>query len=196
MAPDPTARDEGRYDVAGIPTNRCAKRKAESTDPVGREMLPDDVEMPMARSRSLDVAATGAVTVIIVMVAAVVWVTGCQVVGQRRRRNRGYLAALKDAGVATQFQTLMPMPSPTAGRCVESWKMAGLNKACWPTIAVDAFPPVIRPGSSHLLETVTVSGDFRPDRQRWRGKRDRIKTGHPAREPTDTPTSVDTPLSP
>ena len=72
--PDPTARYEGRYYVAGRPTNRVRNGKAELTDPAGGQMLPDYVEMPIARSSIRSTwLATGAATAIIVMVAAVVW---------------------------------------------------------------------------------------------------------------------------
>jgi hypothetical protein len=101
--PDPTARYEGRYYVAGRPTNRARNGKAESADPVGGQMLPDYVEIRIARSSIRSTwLATGAVTAIIVMVAAVVW-------------------ALLLSGHRWQpSSTLMPMPSPTAGRCVDS----------------------------------------------------------------------------
>ena len=73
--PDPTARYEGRYYVAGRPTNRVRNGRTQSTDPAGGQMLPDYVEVPIARTGiRLTWFSTAAVTVVIAMVAAVVWV--------------------------------------------------------------------------------------------------------------------------
>ena len=70
--PDPTARHEGRYYVAGRPTNRVRNGKAKSADAAGGQMLPDYVELPTARTSIRSTwLATGVTSAIIVAVAAV-----------------------------------------------------------------------------------------------------------------------------
>jgi hypothetical protein len=158
--PDPTARHEGRYYVAGRPTNRVRNGKAESTDPAGGQMLPDYAEVPITRSGIRSTwLATGAMTAIIVMVAAVVWAL---VLAGRRSApapEAGYLSALKDAGLTSQFNS--DANAVAHGRQVcRQLEDGGPQQGLLPDkIAVDAFCPQFAQGF-HLLQTVTVSGTF------------------------------------
>jgi Protein of unknown function (DUF732) len=158
--PDPTARHEGRYYVAGRPTNRVRNGKAESTDPAGGQMLPDYTELPIARLGIRSTwLATGAMTAIIVMVAAVVWAL---VLAGRRSTpgpEAGYLAALKDAGLTSQFNS--DANAVARGRRVcRQLEDGGPQQGVLPDkIAVDAFCPQFAQGF-RLLETATVSGTF------------------------------------
>ena len=73
--PDPTARHEGRYYIAGRPTSRVRNGRAETTDPDGGQMLPGYVDLPSSSRTSIRSAwlGTGAATAVIVMAALVVW---------------------------------------------------------------------------------------------------------------------------
>jgi hypothetical protein len=158
--PDPTARYEGRYYVAGRPTNRVRNGKAESTDPAGGQMLPDYVEMPIARSSIRSTwLATGAATAIIVMVAAVV--LGLLLSGRRSAPapEPGYLSALKDAGLAAQFNSDANAVAHGRQVCRQLEDGGPQQGLLADKIAVDAFCPQFVQGF-HLLETVTVSGTF------------------------------------
>ena len=158
--PDPTARYEGRYYVAGRPTNRARNGKAESTDPVGGQMLPDYVEMPIARSSIRSTwLATGAATAIIVMVAAVVWALWLSGRRSAPAPEPGYLLALKDAGLATQFNSDANALAHGRQVCRQLEDGGPQQGLLADKIAVDAFCPQFVEGF-HLLETVTVSGTF------------------------------------
>src|ERR1700742_3624375 len=73
--PDPTARHEGRYYVAGRPTSRVRNGRAETTDPDGGQMLPGYVDLPSSSRTSIRSAwlGTGAAAAVIVMLALVAW---------------------------------------------------------------------------------------------------------------------------
>lgn len=158
--PDPTARHEGRYYAAGRPTNRARDGKAESADPTGGRMLPDYVEVPAARSSIRSTwLATGAATAIIVMIAGVVWIL---LLSPRRTPpppEVGYLSALKDAGLTSQFNS--DANAVAHGRQVCRQLEDGGPQQGLPAdkIAVDAFCTQFAQGF-HILETATVSGTF------------------------------------
>ena len=158
--PDPTARYEGRYHVAGRPTNRVRNGKAESTDPAGGQMLPDYVEIPITRSSIRSTwLATGAATAIIVMAAAMVWVLLQSGRMSAPAPEPGYLAALKDAGLATQFNSDANAVAHGRHVCRQLEDGGSQQGLMADKIAVDAFCPQFVQGF-HLLETVTVSGIF------------------------------------
>jgi hypothetical protein len=158
--PDPTARYEGRYYVAGRPTNRARNGKAESADPVGGQMLPDYVEIRIARSSIRSTwLATGAVTAIIVMVAAVVWALLLSGHRSAPAPEPGYLSALKDAGVATQFNSDANALAHGRQVCRQLEDGGPQQGLLADKIAVESFCPQFAQGF-HLLETITVSGTF------------------------------------
>ncbi|MDV3128350.1 DUF732 domain-containing protein [Mycobacterium sp. 21AC1] len=158
--PDPTARHEGRYYAAGRPTNRVRDGRSQGADPAGGRLLPDYVELPTSRSsiRSSWIA-TGAVTAIIVMVAAVV---GARQVESRRTGpspEAGYVSALDDAGLMAQFNS--EANAVAHGKLVCRQLEGGQPQQGLPTdkIAVDIFCPHFSQGF-HVLETATVKGTF------------------------------------
>lgn len=158
--PDPTARYEGRYYAADRPTSRVRNGKTEATDPTGGQMLPDYVELPAARgSIRTTWLATGAVTVVIVALTAVVWVL--LVAGRRSPPppEVGYLSALKDAGLTNQFnsdENAVAHARQVCRRLEDGDRQQGLLAD---KFAVDAFCPQFAPGF-RVLETATISGIF------------------------------------
>jgi hypothetical protein len=157
--PDPTARHEGRYYVAGRPTDRVRNGRAESTDPTGGHMLPDYAELPYGRSGIRSTwLATGAMTAIIVMVTAVVWLL---LAGRRPTPapEAGYLSALKDAGLASRFNSDANAVARGRQVCRQLEDGAPQQGMLPDEIAVKAFCPQFAQGF-RLLETATVSGTF------------------------------------
>jgi Protein of unknown function (DUF732) len=158
--PDPTARYEGRYYVADRPTNRVRNGKTRATDRTGGQMLPDYVELPAARTSIRTTwLGTGAVTVILVVVAVFAWVL---LVASRRSPpppEVGYLSALKDAGLTNQFNS--DANAVAHGRQVCRRLEDGEPQQGLPAdkFAVDAFCPQFARGF-HILETATISGIF------------------------------------
>jgi hypothetical protein len=158
--PDPTARYEGRYYVAGRPTNRVRNGRRVANDPTGGQMLPDYVEVPATKtSIRLSWPATGATTVIVVLAAAMVW-------GIQRGREpappspeAGYLSALKDAGLANTFNS--DAGAVAHGRQVCRQLEDGGAEQGLPAdkFAVDAFCPKFAEGF-HVLESATATGTF------------------------------------
>src|SRR5262245_55997068 len=73
--PDPTARHEGRYYLAGRPTGRVRDGKREATDLDGGKLLPSYLDVPQPNRMSIRSTwlATGVATAVLVMMAAVAW---------------------------------------------------------------------------------------------------------------------------
>ena len=104
--PDPTARHEGRYYIAGRPTSRVRNGRAETTDPDAGQMLPGYVDLPSSSRTSIRSAwlGTGAAAAVIVMLALVAGRSFCRATS-RRRPILGHPSALKDSGLARQFNS-------------------------------------------------------------------------------------------
>jgi hypothetical protein len=158
--PDPTARYEGRYYVAGRPTNRVRNGRAESSDPTGGQMLLAYVEVPAARSSiRLTWLATAVTTAVIVMVAAVVG-------GLLWARHRpspppeiDYLQALETAGLMKQFNSEANAVAHGHDVCRQLEGGGPQQGLLADKIAVDAFCPQFNQGF-RILETATISGVF------------------------------------
>jgi hypothetical protein len=158
--PDPTARHEGRYYVAGRPTGRVRDGKAEATDLEGGKLLPAFLDIPPDSRTSIRSAwlGTGAATAVLVMLAAVVW--GLQLPRHNASSpDAAYLSALKDAGLADGFNS--DANALAHGRQVcrqldEGGPQQGLPADKY---AVDAFCPRFSEGF-HVLETAKASGTF------------------------------------
>ncbi len=103
--PDPTARHEGRYYVAGRPTSRVRNGRAEANDPAGGQMLPNYVDLPSRSRMSIRWSwlGTGVGAAIIVMVALVFWALRVPDHRQSESPDAIYLSTLQDAGLAGQF---------------------------------------------------------------------------------------------
>lgn len=158
--PDPTARHEGRYYVAGRPTGRVRNGRAEAIDPGGGRMLPGFVDLPAPVRWSLRSTwlGTGMATVVVVALAVVVELL---LMSHRTSPSPdgGYLAALKDAGLTGQFNS--DANALAHGRAVCRQLDDGGPQQGLPAdkVAVDSFCPKFAEGF-HVLETATVPGTF------------------------------------
>ena len=158
--PDPTARHEGRYYVTGRPTNRVRDGRAKGSDPNGGRMLPRYIELPSPTRTSVrsTYLATGAATVIIVMLAAVAWI----LLSSRQQTtspDSDYLAGLNDAGLAGQFNSDANALAHGKRVCRDLDDGGPQQGFAADKIAVDTFCPQFSQGF-HTLETAKVSGTF------------------------------------
>jgi hypothetical protein len=154
---DPTDRHEGRFYVAGRPTNRVRDGRRETTDPVGGSWLPHYVEVPAPGIRATWLA-TGVTTVIVVLVAGVVWV----LLGARKPSpppEDGYLAALSDAGLASQFDSDPAAVAHGRQVCHDLDSGGPQQGLLADKLAVDAFCPQYSRGF-RLLDMLTATGMF------------------------------------
>jgi uncharacterized protein DUF732 len=159
--PDPTARHEGRYYIAGRPTGRVRNGRAEANDPAGGQMLPDYVDLPSRSRMSIRSSwlGTGVAAAIIVMVALVFWALHLPRRGQSESPDVNYLATLQDAGLAGQFNSdanAIAHGKQVCRQLDDGGPQQGLNAD---KIAVDAYCPQFSKGF-HILETATVTGTF------------------------------------
>ena len=159
--PDPTARHEGRYYIAGRPTSRVRNGRTKTTDTVGGQMLPGYVELPSPGRTSVRSAwlGTGAATAIIVMLAAIVWVLLLPRNQQAPSPDVGYLSALKDSGLAGQFNSDANALAHGRQVCRQLDGGGPQQGLAEDKIAVDAFCPRFAEGF-RILENATVSGTF------------------------------------
>jgi len=158
--PDPTARHEGRYYIADRPTSRVRNGKAETTDPIGGQMLPGYVEVPSPSRTSVRSAwlGTGAATAVIVVLALVVWALLLPRHGSASP-DAGYLSALKDSGLAGQFNSDANALAYGRRVCKQLEDGGAQQGLAADKVAVDAFCPKFSEGF-RVLETATVSGTF------------------------------------
>lgn len=158
--PDPTARHEGRYFVAGRPTNRVRDGRAETTDPLGGALLPDYLYLSPSTSGLRSAwLGTGVATAVIVVAAIVVWGLLRPSHHKPPSPDETYLAALKDAGLAQQFNSdanALAHGRQVCRQLVDGGPQQGLAAD---KLAVDAFCRQFSSGF-HILETVSVTGTF------------------------------------
>ncbi len=158
--PDPTARHEGRYYVAGRPTMRVRDGKAETTDPEGGKLLPSYLDVPPQSRTSIRSAwlGTGIATAVLVMLAAVVW--GLQLPRHNASSpDATYLSALKDSGLAGGFNSDANALAHGRQVCRQLDDGGPQQGVAADKFAVDAFCPQFSEGF-HILETATVAGTF------------------------------------
>ena len=157
--PDPTARHEGRYYIAGRPTSRVRNGRAEMTDPdaeqsagVRRPSIVEQDEHPIGvarhgrcdgRHRHAGAGGLGAPF-------------AAPRVGLARA---GYLSALKDSGLAGQFNSDANALAHGRQVCKQLDDGGPQQGLAADKVAVDAFCPQFSKGF-HILETATVSGTF------------------------------------
>ncbi|QEN16824.1 DUF732 domain-containing protein [Mycolicibacterium sp. ELW1] len=158
--PDPTARYEGRYYSAGRATNRVRNGRSESNDPVGGQMLPSYVEVPVARSSiRLTWLATGVTTAVIVMVAGVV----AGLLWARHRPSPppevDYVQALQTAGLFDQFNSEANAVAHGHEVCSQLEHGGQQQGLLADKIAVDVFCPQFNKGF-RILESAKISGVF------------------------------------
>jgi Protein of unknown function (DUF732) len=158
--PDPTARHEGRYYVAGRPTGRVRDGKAETADPDGGKLLPAYLDIPQPSRTSIRSTwlATGLATAVFVMLAAVAW-------GLLLPRHDSsspdteYLSALKDSGLADGFNSDANALAHGRQVCKQLEDGGPQQGVAADKLAVDAFCPTFSQGF-HVLETATGSATF------------------------------------
>jgi hypothetical protein len=159
--PDPTARHEGRYFVAGRPTRRVRNGRAETDDPTGAKLLPNYLDIPARSRMSIRTSwlGTGAGAAIIVVSALVFWAMHVPHRGQSEPPEKTYLSALQVAGLEGQFSS--DANAVAHGRQVCRQLDDGGAQQGLPAdkIAVDIFCPGFAQGF-HVLETATVTGTF------------------------------------
>ncbi|WP_123025773.1 DUF732 domain-containing protein [Mycolicibacterium stellerae] len=158
--PDPTARHEGRYYVAGRPTGRVRDGKAETTDPDGGKLLPAFLDTPAENSTSIRSTwlATGAATAVLAMLAAFVWGVLLS------RHNAGspdadYLSTLKDSGLAAGFNSDANALAHGRQVCKQLDEGGPQQGVAADKLAVDAFCPRFSEGF-RVLETANASAVF------------------------------------
>jgi hypothetical protein len=159
--PDPTARHEGRYYIAGRPTNRVRNGRAQANDPAGGSMLPDYVDVP-ARSRTSirsSWLSTGVAAAIIVMLALVFWALRVPHHRQSQPPEAMFLSALHDAGLAAQFNSDANAVAHGKQVCRQLDDGGPQQGPTEDKLAVDAFCPRFSQGF-HIFETATVAGTF------------------------------------
>lgn len=159
--PDPTGRHEGRYYVTGRPTNRVRNGRSQTTDDVGGRLLPGYVEVsaPGRHSVRSSWLGTGAMTIIVVLVAAMVWILQHPHRDAAASPEATYLSVLRDAGWSGSFTS--DDDALAHGRRVCAQLEAGGPQQGLPAdkIAVDQFCPRFSE-NFHVLETATIAGTF------------------------------------
>jgi hypothetical protein len=158
--PDPTARHEGRYYVAGRPTGRVRNGKAERSDPDGAAMLPGYLELPSSSATSIRSTwlGTGFATAVIVVLSGVVW-------GLLHHRDppaspdTEYVTALKNSGLDGQFTSDTAAVAHGRQVCRQLDDGGPGQGPAVDKIAVDIFCRQFSQGF-HILDIATVSGTF------------------------------------
>ncbi len=158
--PDPTARHEGRYYVAGRPTSRVRNGKAEMTDAEGGKLLPAYLDLQLKSRTSIRSTwlGTGVATAVLVMIGAVAW-------GLLLPRHNAtspdaeYLSALKDSGFANGFNSDANAVAHGRQVCKQLDDGGPQQGLAADKLAVDAFCPQFSEGF-RILETATASGTF------------------------------------
>jgi hypothetical protein len=158
--PDPTARHEGRYYVAGRPTGRVRNGKSEATDVEGGKMLPAYLDTPPRSRTSIRSTwlGTGIATAVLVVLAAVIWA----VLLPRHNagsRDADYLSVLKDSGLADGFNSDANAVAHGRQVCRQLEDGGPQQGRAADKFAVDAFCPQFSEGF-RVLETATASGTF------------------------------------
>src|SRR4029079_2157189 len=159
--PDPTARHEGRYYVAGRPTSRVRNGRAEANDPAGGYLLPNYVDLPSRSRMSIRSSwlGTGVGAAIIVMLALAFWALGVPHQRQSESPNAIYLSALQDAGLAGQFNSDANAIAHGKQVCRQLDDGGPQQGPAADKSAVEAFCPRCSEGF-HIFETATVTGTF------------------------------------
>jgi len=159
--PDPTARHEGRYYVAGRPTNRVRNGRSETSDPAGGKLLPDYIDVPARGRMSIRTSwlGTGVGAAVIVVSALVFWAMHYPHRGPSESPEATYLSTLQDAGLESQFNS--DANAIAHGRQVCRQLDDGGAQQGLPAdkIAVEIFCSRFAEGF-HVLETATVRGIF------------------------------------
>jgi Protein of unknown function (DUF732) len=158
--PDPTARHEGRYYVAGRPTDRVRDGKTETTDPEGGKLLPAHLDTPSRSKTSIRSTwlGTGAATAVLVVLAAVIWALRLPL-GTPGSPDADFLSELKDSGFADQFNSDANALAHGRHVCKQLDDGGPQQGVAADKLAVDAFCPRFSEGF-RVLETANASATF------------------------------------
>jgi hypothetical protein len=158
--PDPTARHEGRYYLAGRPTGRVRDGKAETSDVDGGRKLPAYLQIPSRSRTSIRRTwlTTGAATAVLVMLAAVIWAVLLPR-HESRSPDADYLSALKDSRFAGSFDSEANALAHGRQVCKQLGEGGPQQGPPADKLAVDALCPQFSEGF-HILETIDVSASF------------------------------------
>ncbi|WP_374157906.1 DUF732 domain-containing protein [Mycobacterium sp. G7A2] len=161
--PDPTGRHEGRYFVAGQPTDLIRDGGVEALDPLGKQQLEssgDDsssATTPPASRRRVWLSVAAATAILLVVGAAVgafLYVNRDQTTVDDR-----YLRALRQDGFSGEFNS--DANAVAHGKSVCRQLEEGGPQQGMPAdeVAVQYFCPQFVEGF-HVLETATITGSF------------------------------------
>ncbi|BBX74914.1 DUF732 domain-containing protein [Mycobacterium shinjukuense] len=165
--PDPTGRHEGRYFVAGQPTDLIRDGNAEAVDALGQHQLDQSgavgvsqsaVSRPPRSGRRRLWWALAGVVVLLGLVGASVVVT-LFVNRDRESVDDKYLAALRRSGLTGEFNS--DANAIARGKQVCRQLQDGGEQQGMPVdqVAVQYYCPEFSEGF-HVLETITVTGSF------------------------------------
>lgn len=163
--PDPTGRHEGRYFVAGQPTDLVRNGGVESLDPLGKQQL----EQSGAEVQSVSgTAGDGKGRRVWIQVAAAVALLAIVGAGvgayayinrDRATADDRYLTALKQAGFSGEFNSDANAVARGNQVCRELEEGGPQQGMPADEVAVQYFCPQFVDGF-HVLETATISGSF------------------------------------
>jgi hypothetical protein len=164
--PDPTGRHEGRYFVAGQPTDLIRDGTTESLDSSGKRQLPEDivayphVEPPSpSGSKSRRVWLVAAIAAVALALAGIGVGATLFLNRDRESLDDKYLAALHDADLAAEFNSdanAIAHAKQTCRQLEEGGRQQGMPVD---KVAVDSYCPKFSDGF-HVLETATITGSF------------------------------------
>jgi hypothetical protein len=165
--PDPTGRHEGRYFVAGQPTDLIRDGNTEAVDPLGKQQLDQAGAVNISQSAVSAPSHPGrrrlwwvlaAVVLVLGLVGAGVGVT-LFLNRDRESVDDKYLAALRQSGLSGEFNS--DANAVAHGKQVCRQLEDGAPQQGMPVdqVAVDYYCPQFTEGF-HVLETVTVTGSF------------------------------------
>ncbi|KAZ10283.1 membrane protein [Mycobacterium tuberculosis M1374] len=165
--PDPTGRHEGRYFVAGQPTDLVREGDAEAVDPLGQQQLDQSGAVGVSPSAVSGWVRSGHRRLwwALAGVVAFLGLVGAGVVGtlflnrDRESIDDKYLAALRRSGLTGEFNS--DANAIARGKQVCRQLQDGGEQQGMPVdqVAVQYYCPQFSDGF-HILETITVTGSF------------------------------------
>lgn len=165
--PDPTSRHEGRYFVAGQPTDLVREGDAEAVDPLGQQQLDQSGAVGVSPSAVSGWVRSGHRRLwwALAGVVAFLGLVGAGVVGtlflnrDRESIDDKYLAALRRSGLTGEFNS--DANAIARGKQVCRQLQDGGEQQGMPVdqVAVQYYCPQFSDGF-HILETITVTGSF------------------------------------
>ena len=162
--PDPTGRHEGRYFVAGQPTDLIRDGNSEAVDPLGKEQLDEAGAMgfsPSAPSRHGRRRLWWILATVILCLGLAGAGVGVALFLNRDREtvDDKYLAGLREAGLTGEFNSnanAVAHGKQVCRQMVDGGKQQGMPVD---KVAVEYYCPQFKEGF-HVLEAITVTGSF------------------------------------